>query len=515
MREIVRADRVVRRAALVGVCWVLGYSVLSWLTADSVAGALVVSNVLYNVPVVAAAVAALTAAYRRRGGTRTGRAWAMFALSAVLWLIGELIWSGYAYLVGGDPPYPSTADGFYLVGYLVVIPGFLVGLGQGHRSVRARVGIDLALVGLGIGGLAWYLLVAPHLGTDDGLGRLVTTLYPLSDLTMVVCLLTLGLSGHRRLPASVRLAGWSYLVAAVTDVCYMQGTSTGSAYSGWFNDAYQLNNVLLALAGLIAARYVEPDALRLPVGRDLTVVPLAVAATAAAALVGREYLHAGGAAGPLLIGLLVVAGLMWRQYLVTRDRTRLARQLAAALAEQERLAVTDPLTGLHNRRFFDGALDTEIFQARRSGRPLSLVALDLDHFKRINDGYGHPAGDVVLVQTAARLRAVTRGGDVIARYGGEEFVWLLPDTDELGAAILAERLRTTLNELPVELACGTLVALTGSLGVASVPGLVAGTELVREADQAMYRAKATGRDRVVLASQVDDREHALTAAPPA
>ena len=119
----------------------------------------------------------------------------------------------------------------------------------------------------------------------------------------------------------------------------------------------------------------------------------------------------------------------------------LAIASAAAREELTRLAETDPLTGLANRRAFEARLEAEVLHARRTGAPLSVAVLDLDHFKEVNDRHGHEEGDRTLRTLAARMRSATRASDVIARVGGEEFAWLLPATTAEGARALAERLR--------------------------------------------------------------------------
>ncbi|MFG1920672.1 GGDEF domain-containing protein [Cryptosporangium sp. NPDC048952] len=512
--RLIRADRVVRLATIGGLYWLVAYAVFNWAARDEGTPLRTAANALFLVPIAVAVVAAAVAARRRAGQSRTGRAWIAFAASYALWLAGEAVWVGYVWVSGPEIPYPSVSDALFLAQYLVVLPGFFIAFGQGHRSRRGRALFDVSLVLVGLGALGWRLLAAPQLTNTEGISLVVTAAYPLADILVLVCLLTLGLSGHRRLPVSVRLVGWSYLIYAVTDCLYMYGRIHRTYGDGsWLDNGYQLSAVLLAIGGVVAARHREPDAVRLAVGRDLTVVPLLAAGTAASIGLALEFVERGGGYGTLLVGLVVVAGLMVRQYLVTRDRTDLARQLATALREQERLAVTDPLTGLHNRRFFDDTMRTEVARARRTGRPLSLVVLDLDHFKKINDERGHHAGDVTLVQAAARLQAVTRGGDVVARFGGEEFVWLLPDTDESGAAIMAERLRAALCARPVEVSASCLVPVTGSLGVASAIGLVDDDALLRDADRAMYHAKATGRNRVVRASSVASADTAEVELP--
>ncbi|MFI5958437.1 GGDEF domain-containing protein [Cryptosporangium sp. NPDC051539] len=503
MIRLVRTDPVVRLAAIGGLYWVAVFTLVNWLAQEPDSVARLVVNVLFLVPIAVATVTAgVAAARRRRTASRTGRAWAALTLSYLFWLVGEVFWVGYVWIEGPEVAYPSAADGLFLAQYLIVIPAFVIAFGQGHRSRRGRVALDVSLVMLGLGALGWRVLVAPVIEDVDGLSRVVTALYPLSDIVVLGCLLTLGLSGQRRLPVSLRLAGWSYLVYTVTDCLYLYGRIQGTYDDGsWLDTGYQVAAVLLALGGLVALRHDEPDAVRLTAGRDLTVVPLLATGLSALVMVTLEHAFTGGYRA-LALAAIVLAGLMVRQHLVTRDRTDLARQLTKALREQKRLAVTDALTGLFNRRYFDDMLRSEVARARRSGRPLSLVVLDLDHFKRINDDRGHHAGDAALVQAAARLKAVTRDADVVARFGGEEFVWLLPDTDEAGAAILAERLRSALADRPVEIADGDPIPVTGSLGVACAIGLVDDEILIRDADRAMYHAKATGRNRVALASTI-------------
>ena len=499
--RVVRSDRMVRGAALLGVAWLIVFTVLTALSQNSPALARFTANIAYLVPVAAAAIMGCRAAWRRRGSNRVGRAWAAFGASGMFWLLGELIWSYRAYAAPEDETYPSPADVFYILGGLLIPVGLVLAFGRASRPQARRTTLDVALVSLGLATLGWELLVAPQLDDSAGFSRLVTVAYPLTDIAILVCLVSLGLSGHDRLPASVRLVGLAYLVSAVVDCGYTYQTINASyGDTSWLNLGYQLAAIVMTLAGLVALRYAENEPVPAVLGRDVTIVPLLVAAAAAWAVVAGQIVKAGIPVLPVAVAAVIVAGLLLRQLLVTRDRTRLAHELRAALAEQARLAVTDPLTGLHNRRHLQSTLAVEVARANRSGAPLSLVVLDIDHFKRINDTYGHDAGDVALVQTAARLRAVARAGDVIARHGGEEFAWLLPDTTTEGAAELAERLRSALAGSPVDLPETGPVALSGSLGVATLVGADNGTGLARDADRALYRAKDLGRNRVEIAT---------------
>jgi two-component system, cell cycle response regulator len=164
------------------------------------------------------------------------------------------------------------------------------------------------------------------------------------------------------------------------------------------------------------------------------------------------------------------------------------------------MAVTDGLTGLHNRRYMETHLGALIEQATARGKPLAALVLDIDYFKAINDNYGHDAGDDVLREFATRLRKSTRGIDLACRYGGEEFVIVMPETDMAVACAVAERLRRGIATEPFALnQPGKSITVTISIGIASLAGPEdTAASVLKRADQALYRAKRDGRNRVVL-----------------
>ena len=170
-----------------------------------------------------------------------------------------------------------------------------------------------------------------------------------------------------------------------------------------------------------------------------------------------------------------------------------------------RSGFTDVLTGWHNRRYLTVRIGEELARARRDRNRLVCLMLDVDHFKQVNDTWGHAAGDVVLQELAQRIEAQVRASDVAARYGGEEFVVLLPGTDVESASKLAERIRTEIAASPIGLPGGEEVVITASIGIAEVsPGpddkdlKTLGDSLIARADVALYAAKSAGRDRVVV-----------------
>ncbi|WP_242356470.1 MULTISPECIES: GGDEF domain-containing protein [unclassified Anaeromyxobacter] len=191
--------------------------------------------------------------------------------------------------------------------------------------------------------------------------------------------------------------------------------------------------------------------------------------------------------------------------LASGDRIRVgpfvARYLAAgdeAARELEALAALgrrDPLTGLANRRAFEEALAGAVARAARGEAPLALVALDVDHFKRVNDAHGHAAGDAVLAAVAARAAEALRAGDLLARIGGEEFAALLPGATLAAAAEVAERIRGRISAAPID-AGSAAIAVTVSAGLAALSRGEDGATLLARADERLYAAKRAGRDRI-------------------
>lgn len=189
-------------------------------------------------------------------------------------------------------------------------------------------------------------------------------------------------------------------------------------------------------------------------------------------------------------------------------------ELRLAMAKLTDLARTDSLTGLGNRRAFDEAIAREVDRARRYGNRLSLISIDLDHFKSINDTHGHATGDAVLAGVASFLRMGIRTTDLAARVGGEELALLLPETSLRDARDVASRLRATIAEHAFMSASGAPLRVTASFGVASADQLdrVTIEALVAAADEAVYAAKHAGRDRVCIA-QSSAREELATMPP--
>ncbi|ROR34983.1 GGDEF domain-containing protein [Inmirania thermothiophila] len=223
--------------------------------------------------------------------------------------------------------------------------------------------------------------------------------------------------------------------------------------------------------------------------------------------------HGGGPVGALLLGSRDPD--RYRPSHATEFLDHFGAVVAVCLESafnRERLrraSITDPLTGVPNRRYFEQRLREELERARRAGTPLGCAFIDIDRFKAINDGHGHEVGDHVLRAVARVVDAGLRACDVLARYGGEEFVALLPGSGLEEALAIAERVRAAVAASPVRPCAGTAVPVTVSVGVSALarvpPGDVAaaGEALTRAADRGLYAAKAAGRNRVVAGPAVD------------
>jgi two-component system cell cycle response regulator len=465
-----------------GLLLVVGY----FLVPEEGTGILV-RLVLYCLTTASAAVAMLYGVRRNR--PKPALPWILLALSQIVYASADATFY-ITHYVFKNTDFPSAADPLYLSHYPLVVVGLAL-LIRRRTPGRDVAGIlDAAVLVVVAGMLSWLYLIAPRARFDSPiLTKIVSLAFPMMDLAMFVVALRLIMGGGRR-PASFFLLITNLFGIMTADTLYVLQLLSGSYSAGNFLDAIWLAANLALGAAALHPTMTELSQRSRP--RERGVGPARIVSLSAAVLVAPVTLmvqHARGESRDIPV-IAVVCGVL---FVLTIAR------MALLVADQRRLAITDGLTGSHTRRFFEAQLSLEVTRARRYGTTLAVLIIDVDHFKSINDRFGHPVGDRALIEIAVRLRHTARAGDVLARYGGEEFALLLPEVSAEDSRGIAERLRTCIASSPVTASGGIGVGVTVSIGVAGYPAH--GQEpdkLVAVADRALYAAKAQGRDRVVV-----------------
>jgi len=422
-----------------------------------------------------------------RGFTRRpGRAVALVMGSGlVAWALGDLVWTLESQ-GGASPPTPSLADGFYLTFYPLMYLAVMLLIRPELRVSQLRVWLDGAVAGLGAAAICAAFAFDTILRASGGgsSAAVATNLaYPIGDLILLV-LVVGALTVARGWPRQWLLLAAGCALLAVGDTIYLFQSSAGTYRVGTLLDATWPTALLLSSGAIWLpnrrSRFVgEPQA-------PGFMLPGLAAASGLVILLYGDWRHVSGVALALAGCALFVAGI--RTILSLRD----SRALTAA---HRRQAVTDELTGLGNRRQLVRELDRffgELSDAPASTGRLALLLIDLDHFKEINDSFGHPTGDELLQQIGPRVHASLRGSDVVVRLGGDEFAVVLTGADAQFATTIAERITVAL-ERPIRIDTASL-HVSASIGIALAPAHASdAAELLRCADVAMYRAKAAHR----------------------
>jgi two-component system, cell cycle response regulator len=432
----------------------------------------------------------------RRYHPRAWIAWCLLAAGQASYTIADAIFDLRTY--AGAAPYPSLADAFYLLAYPLLTTGLIALIRHRTPQWQTTTMIDSALVGTAAALLWWVYLVHPL--ATNGAGSVseqtVAAVYPALDLLLLVVALRLILGGGPRTPA-YHLLLLSLCLMLVADVAFAVSNATGTfrAYS-WVDAAWMGSYAAFGMAGLhpSMARMDRRSTVAVP---DLTrsrMLALVLASLAAPTVLLIEHVRGRD------VDIPVIAVACATMFLLVLGR------MAWLVAVHRHEAMTDGLTGLYTRRFFESTVRVEHERSGRSGAPLAMLLVDADHFKQVNDTHGHPGGDRVLLELAERLRSTCRRADILARVGGEEFAVLMPGTTAPQALHLAGRIRRRVAESPFTVTDRTSHRVTVSVGVAVLPHDGRTTaDLVRAADEALYLAKRSGRDRVAASSDVDTR----------
>ncbi len=433
-----------------------------------------------------------------RGFVRApGRAVALSLGFAVLaWCLGDAALTIES-LGGASPPTPSVADGFYLAFYPLAYAAVVVFMRGEVRRLSTPNWLDGVIAGLGTGAVVAAFVfhgLVESTGSST-IATLTNLAYPAGDVLLLGLVVggTALLAGRRKAPWALLAAGLG--LNAVGDTFNLFSDSFGSSYTGSTINAiaWPTAIVVMAMAVWLRPRPVDPLAEQRPTG---FVLPELAAVSALAILFVGNLHQTSPAAVALAAFTLLAVGI----------RLGLsARRLRTLSIERQRQSVTDELTGLGNRRQLVQVLDA--FFADRgvpgiSARTLAFLFVDLNHFKEINDSFGHAAGDELLRQLGPRLTGALRGSDLAVRFGGDEFAVLLVDGDAEYTTTVAERLTACIAE-PFLL--GSVEATIGaSIGVASAPGDANDSEsLLICADVAMYRAKLSDTPFAVYSHDLD------------
>jgi diguanylate cyclase (GGDEF)-like protein len=427
----------------------------------------------------------------RRSKAAVPAAWWLFALGIAGNAAGILV-ETIIIRTQGSADSPSWADLAYLSLYPAVAAGLMLLI---HRRTAQRDWssiVDATTLTTGLGLLAWVFMVRPA-ASDPSiglLGHLVSVAYPVGDIVLVAMTVRLVLGGGGRnvsfrlmCAALISFLGGDTAWAVVAQMDWEPGPITHKLLSGAFLAGYLLfGAAALHPDARSLARVTPPRAAR-PSRRLLALLSLT-------SLIGPALLLMQAVQHRVTDGVAIAIGCAALFLLVVARMSQLLTQLDVQSERVRALAVTDELTGLPNRRAWNTELPRTIERVRRTGDPMAVAILDIDHFKQFNDTYGHPAGDRMLKEAAAAWQEQLRTVDHLARYGGEEFVVLLPDATMAQAREVIDRMRLA-----------TPLGQTFSAGVATWDGAETSDELTARADAALYRAKDAGRNRIAEAGQ--------------
>ena len=451
--------------------------------------------------------------------------WLLIALGQFFLVSGDITWAWYENVAHIATPFPSPADALYLMGYPVMAAGIL--LFVHHRSEgKDRNGLlDATCITLSLGILAWIFLMEPYASDPalTGLEKAISIAYPLGNIAILAVLIRLVLSTSLR-SAPLRMLIGAFILQLIADSIYGAQLLLTGTYGQGFSD-YLTNGFWLGMYALLAMAALHPSMRavtkraktssnrtssnrpnRVRVGILASCLLLMPVAQTIQAARGLDMNAPVPVAGSVILVLLIFArmsGLMSDIEAKVRNLTRQDQELRGLLTDRELLteklhhqAFHDSLTGVANRLLFADRMDHARAAAKRDKSPLSLLVIDLDDFKSVNDEFGHAAGDALLVTVAGRLTQSVRPGDTVGRIGGDEFGILLVGASEKEAAIVSERL---LRDLRLPLPIGDqLVSIEASVGVVCRVDETESEELLGSADLAMYEAKKRGKGRYEL-----------------
>ena len=445
----------------------------------------------------------------------------LLACTLLSYVIGQAIWTVNENVLHVAVLFPSWADAGYLASYPFALLAILLLPRQSRSpSSRTRIVFDVVIAMIGVVTFSWYFVLGPSImyGADSMLGRLVGTLYPLSTLLLIFCLILLTVRNNQRAMRPVtHLLFLAFAVITITNTIYNFQQLHDLYMTGSLLDlGWPLGYLLLGLAARVFYLLPQPQAAAQTEDNERTaeqntpwqiLIPYAWVPTLGILLffIWRSGDHSTLVMGVVAGAVVLLSLVLVRQVVAVRELHALYINndaLATANMQLEIQATHDALTGLPNRSFLQKRLEQEAQIAHESNVPAALLLLDLDRFKEVNDTLGHPVGDLLLQKIGHRLQNHLRPTDLIARLGGDEFAIVLPATDTDGAIHTARTLIGALDK-PI-LVKGHAFSIGGSIGIALTPehGFDV-TTLLRCADVAMYVAKRSQSGHAEYSPKID------------
>jgi diguanylate cyclase (GGDEF)-like protein len=491
-----------RRTAVAAACAggvLLAFVLFLTLVPHEARTRLVVNNVVQLLSAIGAGLVCAFVAWR--GSPRRRAGWLAMAVALVGWGLGQTYWSWSEIVARRETPFPSFADlGFLIFPVAAATAVLLFQAGTSANWSRARAATDGFIVATSLFIISWVAVLHDvyQAGGDNRFGFAISLAYPVSDIVVgALALLLISRLTTDRVPMVLLASG--LIAMGIADGGFTYLSTAGTYQTGSVIDvAWVAAFLLCAVAAVSDFSGEEASGSQTKVtkiGLFLPLLPLVVGMTIVVIQAWHSHLdHTLVTTGGLLMSLVVA-----RQMLVLTENTRLVATVQQREEQLRHQAFHDPLTGLANRLLFRDRLEHAAALRQREGAVLTVLFLDLDDFKSVNDKLGHAAGDALLVDVAERLRACLRQGDTVARLGGDEFAVLLEDgsgsQDRLAARIV--------DSMEVDFQLGThRVQVSASVGVATVtadgpPGLVS-DRLLHCADVAMYAAKRDAKGSYVV-----------------
>lgn len=454
-----------------------------------------IALVVVSIP---ALVFAVQAARSTQGRLRAG--WSCLAAGLTVWTVAEVLWT-YDELVLREVPFPSLADVFFLLFPIGAGAALLLFWNRRSRESLARILLDAVIVAGSLFIVSWLLVMSKINETRSAstLEFVLSLAYPVTDLILLTISAVVLVSARAAQRVSMTLMTLGLACMAIADSGYAFLSAQSAYFSGDLIDIGWVAGLLLLTVAAAAGRDGQSNqnqTAEVPGWASvwLPYAPLMLAAGVLAA-------HPPGASSTglvLTVGLVLVVTVLCRQFLAVREN----RRLLAVVADQ---ALRDPLTGLANRALFADRLNHAMALQERDGHSLSVLAIDLDEFKLVNDTFGHAAGDDLLVAVADRLRGAVRTGDTVSRLGGDEFGVILEGPADTAEPLARRVVKAFEAPFIVE---DREVVVRPSVGFAVAPTARTASgheveDLLKRADEAMYSAKRSRGDGLMLWRSAD------------